>query len=171
MRPDERLSSSLEDYLETILAVVQEKKAARVKDIVSRMQVKASSVTGALRLLTDRGLINYAPYDLITLTEKGEQIARDVTRRHEILRSFFEKILKVDPREADDGACKLEHAISPALLDRLIKFISFIEQCPRGGEQWMQEFSRFCEQGVLRDDCQKCISQCLEKHLQDSKSK
>jgi DtxR family Mn-dependent transcriptional regulator len=61
------LSASLEDYLEAILRIVQEKQVARAKDVGKRLNVGRSSVTGALHALADRKLINYAPYDLRTL--------------------------------------------------------------------------------------------------------
>ena len=71
MEENNHLSASLEDYLETIFLIVQKKQAARAKDISIELKVKASSVTGALRQLSEKGLINYAPYDIITLTSKG----------------------------------------------------------------------------------------------------
>ena len=64
------LSSSLEDYLEVIFHLVAAKQVARVKDIAKKIQVKNSSVTGALRPLADKGLINYTPYDVVTLTPR-----------------------------------------------------------------------------------------------------
>ena len=54
------LSASLEDYLKAIFRIVAVKQAARAKDISARLNVSNSSVTGALRTLADRGLINYA---------------------------------------------------------------------------------------------------------------
>ncbi len=77
------LSASLEDYLEAIFQIVRDKQAARAKDISERLKVRRSSVTGALHALADRELINYAPYDLITLTDKGKIVAQAVVRRHE----------------------------------------------------------------------------------------
>ncbi len=62
----QKLTASQEDYLEAIYTISQEKMAARAKDISTHLDVRASSVTGALRTLGGMGLINYAPYDLIT---------------------------------------------------------------------------------------------------------
>ena len=76
------LSKSLEDYLEVIYHIVVVEQAAKAKDIAQKMQVKASSVTGALRQLAERDLVNYSPYDQITLTRKGMEVAQDVVRRH-----------------------------------------------------------------------------------------
>ena len=67
------LTASLEDYLEAIFHIVERKQAARAKDISKRMHVNGSSVTGALRALSERNLVNYAPYDIVTLTAEGER--------------------------------------------------------------------------------------------------
>ena len=72
--PEERLSASLEDYLEAIFHVVEAKQASRAKDIADRLNVNSSSVTSALHALKERGLVNYEPYDLVTLTPEGLRI-------------------------------------------------------------------------------------------------
>jgi len=163
MEDNSQLSASLEDYLETIYLIVQKKQAARAKDIGGQLQVKASSVTGALRMLSEKGLINYAPYDIITLTSEGERLAYDVLQRHKALYHFLKEVLGVDEQEAQDGACRLEHAISPAVLQRLISFINFVQQCPRVGTQWIQEFDSFCQRGTMGESCRECIADCLKK--------
>ena len=127
------LSASLEDYLKAIFRIVAVKQAARAKDISARLGVSNSSVTGALRTLADRGLINYAPYDVITLTPLGQTTARDIVRRQEALREFFTKVLAVDAETAEIGACKMEHEIPPAIVERFIQFVDFVEVCPRAG--------------------------------------
>ncbi|MDL2321780.1 metal-dependent transcriptional regulator [Desulfosarcina sp. OttesenSCG-928-B08] len=156
------LSSNMEDYLEAIYHIVSEKKAARAKDIARRLAVNSASVTGALRLLGEKGLINYAPYDVITLTPEGEIVARDIVRRHEILKDFFTKVLFVDEAEAEDSACKVEHAVSPLIIDRIVRFVEFIQFCPRGGEAWINGFHQFCAQGDAFAGCENAISQCLD---------
>ena len=105
------LSSNMEDYLEAIFHISSEKQAARAKDIADRLKVNKSSVTGALRSLSEKGYVNYAPYDIITLTDKGKKLAEDVVRRHETLKDFFVKILLLEEDEAEEASCKIEHAI------------------------------------------------------------
>jgi len=121
------LSASLEDYLEAIYHIVQKKQAARAKDIVQRVRVKNSSVTGAMRALADKGLINYAPHDVITLTAEGRRVSEGVVRRHEALRDFFVKILSLEMELADTAACSMEHALPAKILVRLIRFVKFVE--------------------------------------------
>ena len=99
------LSASLEDYLEAISDIVAQKQVARARDIALRLRVKHASVTAALRALASKGLINYAPYEVITLTAKGKRISKDVAERHRTLREFFAKVLSVDSSLADKAAC------------------------------------------------------------------
>jgi len=162
MTTSDALTASLEDYIEAIFHIVTKKKAARAKDIAGRVGVNSSSVTGALHALSERGLVNYTPYDVITLTRKGEEVARDVVRRHEVLRDFFIRVLSVDDTNAENAACKIEHAVPPAVMDRFVQFIEFIDSCPRGGEDWLEAFAERCKHGKERESCSTCISRALK---------
>jgi len=159
------LSASMEDYLEAIYHIVAEKQAARAKDIAQRLKVNNSSVTGALRALSEKGLINYAPYDVITLTFEGKQLAEEIVRKHEALKDFFTTILHISEEEAEKAACGMEHTVSPNILDRLMRFTEFLEICPRGGVSWIDNFWENVEKGCDRmepyEDCQRCIQDCL----------
>jgi len=162
MAPQAALSSNMEDYLEAIFHISSEKQAARAKDISDRLKVNKSSVTGALRSLAEKGYVNYAPYDIITLTDRGKILAEDVVRRHETLKDFFIKILLLEEEEAEESSCKIEHAISNKILDRIINFVEFVEICPRGGQEWIKGFRRHCEKGDTSARCADSISFCLE---------
>ncbi len=150
------LSSSLEDYLEAIFHIVKKKQAAKAKDIAKRMQVKGSSVTGALRALAEKGLINYVPYDIVTLTPKGKRIAQDVVQRHEAIRDFLVTVLAVDNDEAEDAACKMEHNISPKIYDRFIEFVKYYTTCPSAGTTWVNGKGFHCDQHDEVEDCARC---------------
>ena len=158
MKLGEKLSSSLEDYLEAIYMIIQDKKGVRVKDIAKRLGVSNASVTGALKALAQKGLIHYAPYDVITLTAKGEELAKDVAWRHQALKDFFVKVLLIDPDMADQAACKMEHGIPTEIVDRFIHVIQFIEACPLGGERLKEDFKKHlqCSKGErVCDFCNK----------------
>jgi DtxR family Mn-dependent transcriptional regulator len=151
----------LEDYLEAIFHLVADKQVARSRDIAKRLKVNRSSVTGALQSLADKGLVNYEPYEAITLTRGGRAVGRDIVRRHEVLRDFLVKVLSVDVATADQAACRMEHAVPSPVLERLIEFVEFIDVCPRGGTKWIKGFGYHCEQGDP-ETCERCISSCLE---------
>ncbi len=137
------LSESLEDYLETILELEKTKKVARVKDIAEEMKVLRGTVTGALKTLAAKELINYEPYSFITLTRRGASIAREVTRRHAVIKNFLQNVLLLDTEKAEQNACKMEHAMDKTAIDRLVKFIEYIHNCPRAGEDWIQAFVNY----------------------------
>jgi DtxR family Mn-dependent transcriptional regulator len=119
----EELSASLQDYLEAIYHLVREGHVARVKDIAARMNVQMPSVTGALRALVERELVNHDPYGYTTLTERGEAAALEVVRRHEVLADFLARVLGLDLETAERNACHIEHAIEPVVLERLVEFV------------------------------------------------
>ncbi len=157
------LTASLEDYLEAIFQIIAEKEAVRPKDIARRLNVSNASVTGALRALGEKNMINYAPHDVITLTPPGKKMAVDVIRRHEILKDFFIKVLAIAPSDADDAACKMEHSIPSVVLERFIRFAEFFERCPHSFTEWISASSDKCEHGIFKEKCEKCISAILEE--------
>ena len=158
------LSASMENYLETILLLIQKSPVARAKDISQHLKVNRSSVTGALQALSERELVNYAPYGFVTLTPQGTEIATKVLRRHEALRDFFVNVLAIYEAEADEAACRMEHGISKSIVDRLLDFAAFVETCPRAGTKWMRGLGHQCREAThSAAKCERCVSQCLEE--------
>jgi DtxR family Mn-dependent transcriptional regulator len=163
MTATETLTASLEDYLEAIFHIIAEKHAVKPRDIARRLKVSYASVTGALRSLSEKKLINYSPYDLITLTEEGEVAAKDVVRRHEILHDFFVEVLTVPEADADDAACRMEHSIPKDIVERFVRFVEFVATCPRGGQKWIKGFGYQCDHTNTLENCEKCITSCLDE--------
>ena len=163
MSAQNKLSASQEDYLEAIFHISAEKMAARAKDISKYLDVRASSVTGALRNLGKMGLINYAPYDLITLTDEGRVVAEEIVRRHQALEHFLVNVLGVEAKEADEAACRMEHSVPKSIVNRLIKYAEYVEKCPKGGITWNSGFGYYCKHGCTEEDCERCMSDYPEK--------
>ncbi|HIJ78722.1 MAG: metal-dependent transcriptional regulator [Desulfobulbaceae bacterium] len=149
MKKTKHLSASLEDYLETIYHIISEKQVARAKEIAGKLKVSRSSVTEAFRSLAQKGLINYAPYEVITMTPEGKKAAEDVIRRHQALKVFFIKVLAVDEKTAEGGACRIEHAAPREIIDRLTQFVNFLEECPHEGGNLIKSFKDYCSSGII----------------------
>ena len=162
MAETQQLSASLEDYIEAIYHIITEKQVARGKDISARLSVSGASVTEALRALSRKGLINYAPYEVITLTEEGRVIAEDVIHRHNSLKQFFIDVLAIEEPLAEEGACKIEHTAPPEIINRMVDFIKFMRDCPRGGKDLINGFASYCQRGGTPADCASCLSQCMD---------
>lgn len=142
---DDNLSASLEDYLEAIFNLAGKSNVARSKDIANLLGVSRSSVTGALRLLKKKELINYKPYDFVTLTATGQATAAEVARKHKILKSFLKDVLGVETEIAQRAACKAEHTLGPEVISRLLSFIEFVTQNGKEDFDLADEFKRFCK--------------------------
>ena len=127
------LTSVMEDYLEAIFDLDQEKRFVRVKDIAKRMDVKMPTVSSMLKTLSDRGLVNYEKYEFIELTKAGNDIGKEMRRRHGVLLKFLTEILEIEFKVADEEACKMEHALSTATLDRPDRFHGIYTNMPPYG--------------------------------------
>lgn len=134
------ISSSLEDYLETIYQLVQDQGFARVKEIANARAVKAASVSVALRKLADLGLVRYERREYIALTERGEELGRRVFSRHQLLTRFFEEVLQMQREAAVEQACAMEHSLSNEGMDRLARFFEFMHACPSVPDDLLKTF-------------------------------
>ncbi len=127
MTKEYSLTESLEDCLETILELQTMNTVARSKDIAAKLDIKCGSVTGTLKKLADRELINYKPYGYITLTPKGDKIAKEVTTRHNVCRHFLFKYLNLDEHVAEKTACRMEHAMDQAAFMKFKAFVTRLD--------------------------------------------
>jgi DtxR family Mn-dependent transcriptional regulator len=132
MAQTDKLTPSLENYLETILFLEKKNRVARVKDIAEMMSVQMPSVTGALKNLKARNLINYQKNSYISLTDDGLDVANAVQNRHTLLSAFLEKILALSREDAEEEACKIEHVISPETARRIQNLTTYIEHAVFG---------------------------------------
>jgi len=100
MNEQVELSESMENYLEVILDLEKTNKVARAKDIADQLDLQPGTVTGALKVLKEKGLINYSPYSFITLTAEGTKIAKLIHRRHQVLNDFLQHVLQIETTES-----------------------------------------------------------------------
>lgn len=140
---NEQLSASMEDYLEAIYNIIILKKAARPKDISQTLKVNNSSVTEALNILAQKQLINYAPYELITLTPKGEREAKKIAKRHNVLCDFFTKILLFEDSLAENIACKVEHVIPNNGIETIKHLNNFLTNDSSEIKNWKTSFNEY----------------------------
>jgi DtxR family Mn-dependent transcriptional regulator len=109
---EKNLSSSSQDYLEAILELSTENQGVRVTDIANILNIKKASVTQAINILSQEGLVIRERYGPVFLTEKGFEEAERVKIKHSLLKYFFEKVLGVKKEIAENDACLIEHSLS-----------------------------------------------------------
>ena len=116
------IRKSAEDYLEQILMIREQKGIVRSIDIAAGLGVTKPSVSVAMKRLRENGYINMDKDNLITLTESGEEIARNIYDRHKTLTRCL-LLVGVDEEHAREDACKMEHDISQVSYEALVKFL------------------------------------------------
>ena len=146
-------TGSMEDYLEAIANLGVGGRVVRVKQISEMLGVKMPSVTSALKKLSEQELVEHERYGRIKLTPEGDKVARDVIRRHEALTRFLAQALGIHRETAEEDACKIEHVISPLVMERLAKFVEFMEACPLGGAGFPGRYEYYLKHGELPQDC------------------
>lgn len=125
----EKLSQSLEDYLEIIFNEIESKKTVKAIDISRKLNVSRASVTEALNKLNEKGFINYEKYGLILITEAGIEKAKQIVLKHKELTLFFEN-LGIESKEAESVACKFEHIITDNIKEKIILFNKYCKKNP-----------------------------------------
>jgi len=116
------LLESGEMYLETIYVLSQESNAVRGIDIGEYMGYSKPSVSRALGVLKDEGLVRRDDDGFVKLTEAGEKIAKRIYERHTVLTQLFIE-LGVDEETASEDACRVEHYISDKTFDAMKKHL------------------------------------------------
>jgi Mn-dependent DtxR family transcriptional regulator len=117
----------MEDYLEVIYELVQEKGYATTVDISSYLNVSSPSVTKMMQKLDETGYLKYEKYRGIKLTNEGIRIARNIRNRHGLLAEFF-MIIGVDEETANNDAEGIEHHLHPETMKKLEEFINELKK-------------------------------------------
>ena len=117
----------MEDYLEVIYELIQEKGYATTVDISSYLNVSSPSVTKMMQKLDETGYLKYEKYRGIKLTNEVIRIARNIRNRHGLLAEFF-MIIGIDEETANNDAEGIEHHLHPETMKKLEEFINELKK-------------------------------------------
>ncbi len=112
------IHESAENYLESILRLLETRGYVRSIDIAQDLGFSKPSVSVAMKKLRENGYIETDADGFITLLPAGEEIAQRIYERHKLLTEFFIR-LGVSPEVAAEDACKIEHDLSDETFQRI----------------------------------------------------
>ena len=112
------IHQSAEDYLEAMLMLREQRGYIRSIDVAEKLGVTKPSVSYATKRLRENGYISMDNSGLITLEEKGLEIAERIYERHKLLTKLLVH-LGVSPETAREDACKIEHDLSIETFDAI----------------------------------------------------
>ena len=118
-----KIYQSAEDYLEAILTLREKHGSVRSIDVANDLSVSKPSVSIAMKKLRESGHVKMDENGLLTLTEEGEQVARRILERHQVLTRMLE-IMGVDGETAAEEACEIEHCISDSTFDKIREYLA-----------------------------------------------
>lgn len=113
------LTGVQEEYLKTIYTLQKTEKLVRVTDIAKKLNKTKPTVNYAINNLKTEGLINYETYGDITLTQKGEQQAQKILEAYDIMYIFFNEIIGLDEKEAEEEATKVKATLKDKTLNKI----------------------------------------------------
>jgi Mn-dependent DtxR family transcriptional regulator len=118
-------SPATEDYLEQIHNLILQKGYARVVDIAANLRISQASVSSMIKKMHQDGLVCYEKYRGVILTDKGQEIGREIAQRHALLTELF-TMLGLDEKTIKQDVEGMEHHISEHtfhIFRRLLKAI------------------------------------------------
>jgi Mn-dependent DtxR family transcriptional regulator len=118
---------SMEDYIEQIYILIEDKGYARVSDIAEALAVHPSSVTKMVQKLDKDEYLIYEKYRGLVLTNKGKKIGKRLVYRHELLEQFL-KIIGVDEDKIYNDVEGIEHHLSWNAIDRIGDLVQYFEE-------------------------------------------
>lgn len=118
---------SMEDYIEQIYILIEEKGYARVSDIAEALSVHPSSVTKMVQKLDKDEYLVYEKYRGLVLTPKGKKIGKRLVYRHELLEQFM-RLIGVDEENIYRDVEGIEHHLSWNAIDRIGDLVQYFEE-------------------------------------------
>ncbi len=125
-------SENIEEYLETIYKLEQEASPVSTSALAEQLGISSASVSEMAVKLAEQGLVTRQPYRGVILTAKGRSRALILIRRHRLWERFLTDVLGLSWDQVHDEACRLEHATSPLVEERLARLLGEPETCPHG---------------------------------------
>ena len=122
----------MEDYLAAIYRVQQRGQRSTTGLIASRLGVSAASATAMFQRLAAEGLVEYKEYAGVCLTQKGQQAALDVIRRHRLAERFLTDVLEIPWDRVDEMAHRMEHALPKEVIEGFDRLLGNPTTCPHG---------------------------------------
>ena len=130
----------MDDYLEQILHLIEEKGYARPVDISKRLQISQASVTNMPQRLDSEGLVKHEKYRGTVLTGDGERIAQAIIDRHKLLTEFL-RLFDIDEETIYRDVEGMEHHVSRATLAALRAVTETLREAPDFRERVLSRLS------------------------------
>jgi DtxR family transcriptional regulator, Mn-dependent transcriptional regulator len=118
-----KIQESGENYLETILILKNRNGTVRSIDVANELGFSKASVSRAMSILKEAGLLVMEQNGNLVLTDSGMRKASAIYERHTLIAKFLEQTLGVDHETAVQDSCRMEHVISEKSFQLMKKYV------------------------------------------------
>lgn len=139
---------------------------ARVSDIARQLGITRGSVSINLRALKKRGWIETGEHHLVKLSPRGLSAAQSVMAKRVIVKAFLSDVLGTPDPQADIDSCKIEHLISHATGQRLVRFMRFLTSGDPVAKECLERFRGADGACPESRSCEICKGHCLVDELE-----
>jgi DtxR family Mn-dependent transcriptional regulator len=146
------LTETEQAYVETIYRLEAERRVARIKEIASVHRVSSPAVTKKVKALSEAGLVSYEPYGVVTLTEAGRNVSRNLLLRYRAMEDFLRSVLGVTPELSEELADTFEHHMPSSVLCRLVQFVHHYKHNVEEKFVWSSVCANLCR-SYDSEDC------------------
>lgn len=119
-----------EDYLETILRLKQQMGQVRSIDIARDLDYSKPSVSRAMKILSEKGLVYMDGRKFVHLTDEGRAKAESVASRHQLFKDMLTEIFGVSEETAEEDACRIEHIVSDETVKKIEEKLAVYREHP-----------------------------------------
>ncbi|MEE0434161.1 MAG: metal-dependent transcriptional regulator [Peptococcaceae bacterium] len=127
---ENEIYESGEDYLETILRLKRQMGQVRSIDIARDLDYSKPSVSRAMKILSEKGLVYMDGRKFVHLTDEGLAVAESIENRHHLFKAMLTEIFGVSEETAEEDACRIEHIVSDETVEKIREKLDVYREHP-----------------------------------------
>ncbi len=135
------VSSSAEDYLEALFQLESQGKKLTVTALAEQLKRTKGTVVTAVKKLAEQDLVRHQSYGEISLTGKGREIGWRIDMKHECLTGFFNELLGIEERKAEEIACLIEHHLDGGAAEKFFNLVAFLTTAQEKNESFAADLA------------------------------
>ena len=140
---------------------------ARVSDIARELDITRGSVSLNLRTLKKREWVETGEHHMVKLSPKGVKAVQSVMAKRLVVKTFLSDVLGTPDPQAEIDSCKIEHLISHATGQRLVRLMQFLTSRDPAATAFLKRFRSVRSECPDTGTCDVCKGgPCLVEEME-----
>ncbi len=166
---DNEVTHSTAHYPLAVASLAERGSHPRAADVARRLGVSRAAVSMQLKTLREHGLVRVAKDNRLSLSRHGADLVARIASKREVFKAFLQEVLGVDPKVAEQDACKIEHLVSEESGAALVRFIHFLHSEDDVSTDFVDRFKHATADCPPDATCPLCREVCLLQLADDAR--